>query len=106
MDDVKSLGHNVYIAAGRVIAVNDDTFDASDPESKELLLNIGRKAFKEHWDKPWHGDLTVTTIGPLRDGPSPIGGRGRVAGFMHMGDLPEEVKAQLRKEFPGHASEI
>lgn len=104
MDDIKILGHNVYIAAGRVILMRDDGFDPDDPESQALLLRTGREAFTRSWDKPRYGDLTVIVLGPLRNGP--FGGQGRVMDEMHMHGLPDDVREQLRKEFPDHASEI
>lgn len=104
MDDIKNLGHNVYIAAGRVILMRDDDFDPNDPVSREFLLRSGREVFMQSWDKPRYGDLTVVVFGPLRNGP--FGGQGRVMDEMRMSSLPDDVREQLRKEFPDHASEI
>ncbi len=104
MDDIRPLDHNVYIAAGRVIFVRDDTFDASDPASVTFLLETARTSYTESWDRPPFGDLTVRTVGPLKEGPT--GNVGRVSGSMHMGALPDDVREQLRKEFPDRAADI
>lgn len=106
MDGIKDLGSNVYIAEGRVIAVFDDTFDASDPASREKLLDLGRNSYKEHWDRAPHGFFTVRTVS--REGLDPLGSGKpkRALGSMHMSELPEGVKEKLRKEFPEHAAEI
>lgn len=103
MEELKHLGCNVYMAHGKVVKVDDVSVDVSTDAGRDEVLTFAKNVFEGRLSpRPW-GDLTVAVMLPCVDGPH---GRKHVVSCSHFGDMPDQVKENLRKEFPDYAGQI
>lgn len=103
MEQLKCIGPDVYMAYGKVLKVSDPSVDISTDAGRSEVLSFLDNMFRDKFDIRPYGDLTAGIMLPKVDV-----GRGfkHVVSYCHFGDLPEDAKIFLRKEFYDHADEI
>lgn len=99
--EIRPLGEDVYLVAGRVIWVRHGAFDNVSPAMGCYLLAEQAAAMEgtHLWPRPY-GDMTAAMIFP-QDWATMEGTF--LVEPCHMARMPESVKAILRKEFPEYA---
>lgn len=111
--EIRDLGQDTYLIGRRVIKSRaHGYFDLSKQEDRDELIRIAEGAFKTKFDPAPYGELTVLTLTPIKR-PVPPQFEHEVpktakyiSGVMHFGNLHDEAREILRKEFPEYADEI
>lgn len=111
--EIRDLGQDTYLIGRRVIKAGEPgQFDLSKQADRDELVCIAEGAFKTKFDPASYGDLTVLVLIPIKR-PVPPQFEHEVPkdakyidSQMHFGNLHEEAKEILRKEFPEYADEI
>lgn len=102
LDGIRDLGYGVYLVGRTPVRIAGSAIDMS---TRDGVADIRRLA-QSMGDGPRgipYGALTAMTVRPKADGPN---GPKYVRELHRFRDLPDPVRAALRKEFPEYAAEI
>ena len=104
--EIRDLGKDTFLVGRRVIkAGKPGMFDLSKQDDRDELVRIVETRFKSKFDLANYGPMTVCVLYPKN--PVYTWSQAKYEqGQMHFGDLHDEAKEILRKEFPEYADNI
>lgn len=111
--EIRDLGQDTYLIGRRVIKAGEPgQFDLSKQADRDELVRIAEGAFKTKFSPAPYGELTVIVPTPIKRPVPPqfeheVSKTAKYIGnCMHFGNLHDEAKEILRKEFPEYADKI
>lgn len=102
MEDIKSLGHDLYLVQGDLVCIMNGSVDLSTRAGHDKVMHMTGPDFQTREDKPY-GPCTILYIYPDVDGR--FGRLPRIE-LQSPKWLQQDIRDMLKRELPEYADEF